>query len=1511
MKRTVHLHGRLGQRFGTRHELDVRSAAEAVRALAFQCPGFADHVRVGRYGVAVGRDWLPEHCTGLDAGSIELQLGKQSDIHIAPEGTVAGLETIILVGVLAVVAVASLASVLLMKAPKAEDREEATKIASHIFDGAVNVQEQGHPLQLVYGQMLVGSIVASSGITTADVGSATTPGGKSGGFIGALAASISGDASGQAGTVGITEGFSPVETPNYYHNTVDVALYGGGKGGSAGSVPTEAPNTLQSVATARILEAIGEGEMVGLVDGLKSVYFDGTVLRNPDGSDNFQGVAVQQRVGLPDQDYVEGFPQTESTNNVATQLKVLVGPITRTIANPDATRARVTIRVPALMKTDTKTGDISGTTVSVKIEVQADGGGFTNAYTMTITGKTNSGYERSVEFALPAGDVRDIRVTRLTADSTVSSLQNDTYWAMLTEIVEAKLSYPDTALIALTVDARQFGTNIPTRSYLVRGLIIEVPSNYDPVARTYAGIWDGTFKRAWSDSPPWILRDLIVNRRYGLGGRVPESAVDKWGLYAIAQYCDGMVPDGVGGMQPRYTVNCCINTAVQAYDLLASIASAFRGLIYWSSGSIVATQDRPEDPSVLLTPSNVVDGQFRYGRITAHDKRRSVAVVYYNDPDDGYRLVPTLYEDPDLVRRFGRRTGQEVTAFGCTNEGEANRKARWLLEDEKPSSNAVLVYGVGDDHAFVEPGRIASVADPKYTGSRRGGRVKAATANAVTLDQPFELIAGQSYALKVMLPDGTVRSRPVSNAAGVARTLTLTGAAFVTPPRPGSVWSLESDLVANRQFRVREITTDTAPYTVKAALHDPTKYDRVELDRDLSPPDYMSLPSGPLVPPFDLGATEFLLRDGTAAIPSVLFGWSPGNDPRVVSFQAQFRPVAGEWIALESSAETSRTVRNVAAGEYEFRVRGTDALGRRTAWQLGTATLDGQEDGMPEVVAPGLVVNEDLFSVKLTWFEPEDIRPLRYEVMYDLAGVYANAVSVGITDRLEYTITEPGTYWVRTRFISVVSPAPVAIPVSGLVFSAGIVPYLTNDSFVAPAIEDGTVTSYTGATGAVVVMSGANDISTSFALSIPAGGNPQALAVNLVGQTYTVTGGLDAAEATGTLVLRATGSGDFTGVVLDKVFTIGKARQGAAGNFTDLKFKRSYATPATPTGNNPAGWSDQPPSGNESLWFIRGTKNGSGALLGVWSTPQSLTGLTPRGAYNAATTYYALNTVTFGGGTYVATQSNFSNQPPTGTGQSNAYWDVLASPGEAGAPATPPSAFTATINLTSGSNINLRSVADAAGYTGLSDATVTFKVPNGVTIRGLSAGGRGLDSGTWPTSSYAIALTLVVENGGVVDGGGGDGGFASFGGGTAGGDAINLQAPFSGGVTIDAGGTVRGGGGGGGAGRGAIFTPPLQYPSPDDPYLGGGGGGGGRPNGVGGSGESGFNGGDDGDAGTDGTVGANGVGGIGFTAGGDGGTFATAGVNSDGAGGAAGYAVRKNGNAATVTNNGTMAGAAA
>jgi predicted phage tail protein len=1030
--RTIHLHGRLGTKFGRKHSLAVSSPAEAMRALSHLLPGFSAYVRARKYAVAVGDG------TVIGERQLRMQLAAGRDVHIVPAGAASGIETILLGATLLLTAVAAVSVLSMPKAVAASAREDATKTASFIFDGAQNNSEQGHPVPLVYGQMRVGSIVVSAGINTSDANAMSLGTNPANPYL--------------SGTykdrVGITAGFLSGNSREW------VAFEKGGKGGGGGTTRSaqEDPNSLQSQATAKIVDLVSEGEIVGLVNGMQSIYFDGTPLANPDGTFNFAGVAVEQRLGLPDQEFMPGFADTELTRQIGTDVTANGGPVTRSIEDGDVTVARVTIRLPQLFQQDTTNGDLKQSSVEVAISVQADGGGFTEIVRSQFVGKTNSPYQRSFDIRLPNGTTRDVRVTRITPDSDVASLQNDTVFDLLTEVVEAKLSYPDSALFGLTVDAKQFGTNIQGRAYEIKGLIIEVPSNYNPVTRAYSGIWDGTFKRAWTDNPAWVFRDILVSRRYGLGARIPESAIDKWGLYAIAQYCDGMVPDGFGGTEPRYTINCAITNPASAYDLLASIASNFRGWAYWGSGTVMAVQDRPEDPSILVTPSNVVDGQISYGRITPLEKRRSVAVVYWNDPDDGYKLAPEIYEEPALIRRFGRRTGEEVTAFGVTRRGHAHRFARWLIEDESQASNASASYQVGDDHAFAEPGRIATIADPMYSSLRRGGRVRVATTTSVELDAPVTIANGQQYLLRVMLPDGTVQRRAVFPQPGQSVVMPIT-APLSLAPKPGAVWTLETDAVANRQFRIRALTTTAAPYSVQGQLYDPTKYERVELDRDISSPNYLGVPQGGLGLPRNLYAFEFLFPNGTASVPAVQMGWQHPDDPRVLYYQAQVQRPGGQWEAAGDSSDSTRVIRPAEPGSWGFRVRSLDALGNKTAWVQITAPLDGQVDLIPNPYDLTLNVSEDAGIAALVWTPPIDFRPLRFEIMYNIADDYAGAASLGIVDGASFVVIETGFYWVRSTFLGYTSSTPPSASVSAADLPSGIfaaaLDAITNDAILS------------------------------------------------------------------------------------------------------------------------------------------------------------------------------------------------------------------------------------------------------------------------------------------------------------------------------------------------------------------------------------------------------------------------------------------------------------------------------
>lgn len=716
----------------------------------------------------------------------------------------------------------------------------------------------------------------------------------------------------------------------------------GGKGGGGGVAyaPYEAPNTLQSRNLVRIVDLISEGEVVGLVDGAKSIYFDDTPLQNADGSYNFQGVTFETREGLPDQDPILGFPEVETEVPVGLDVTVAGGPVTRTVAGDDLDAVRVKIRIPNLshLQSDGVSSGLYGTSVAFSIEVAPDGGPFVVAVSTTISGKTVSTYEREFRIELPAGGSPwQIRVTRLTADSTESVLQNRILWSSYTRVTDVKLVYPDSALVGLQVNAEQFGQSIPTRSYDYFGLIFEVPSNYDPETRGYTGIWDGTFQLAWTDNPAWVFYGLATNERWGLGRFVDPDQVDKFGLYTIAQYCDGLVPDGSGGEEPRFTFNGVMNEQVDAISALNAIASAFRGMPFWSSGATMVAQDAPADPVKLVAPANVIDGQFDY-QGTALKARHSVVYVTWNDPADGYRAVIEPVEDPELITRFGVRI-KDVLAVGCTSRGQAHRYGRWILDAERYATEAVR-YRTGFDHADLRPGDVILIADPARAGVRLGGRLASATVGEAVLDAAIELEVGETYELSVELPTGEVETRAVTTGAGTTATLQVSPD-FSAAPNPHAMWAVTASNVEPVPYRVMGLAElEKNVYEVTALQHDPTRYDRVERDMELPQPSFSVLPSGALPTLDGLAVSEYLYLVAGTVLAGATLSWSPPRDGRAQLFEVEVtRPGAAGFQPLGFVSSVSIEVRDVQAGAHTFRVRALSFLGQKGPWSTLETSL--------------------------------------------------------------------------------------------------------------------------------------------------------------------------------------------------------------------------------------------------------------------------------------------------------------------------------------------------------------------------------------------------------------------------------------------------------------------------------------------------------------------------------------------------------------------------------------------
>lgn len=784
---------------------------------------------------------------------------------------------------------------------------------------------------------------------------------------------------------------------------------GGGKGGGGGSsrTPREEPNTLRSTSKARIIDALCEGPIVGLADGGRSIYLDDTPLQNEDGSYNFQGVTVHTRTGEPDQSHIAGFPAIETAHDVSAEVRADT-PIVRSVGNVDANAVRVTIQIPALTYQNKENGDLKGTSVGIAIDVQPTGGSWSEVRRDTISGKTTSPYQRTYRIDLPGAGPWEVRVRRLTADSDESTLRNQTYWATYTEVIDAKLSYPDTALIGLEVDAQQFGNQVPSRSYDIKGMIVRVPSNYNPETRTYSGLWDGSFKLAWSDNPAWCFLDLATSERYGAG----LENVDKWSLYQIAQYCDELVPDGYGADEPRFTFNTVLSSREDAISALATLASAFRGMTYWGANTVMAVADMPGDPVKLVTPANVIEGGFEYAG-TALKERHSVALVSWNDPADNYRLQVEVVEDADAIQQFGWKQ-LDVTAVGCTSRGQAHRLGKWMLASERAETETVT-YAAGVDHADVRPGDIIALSDPATAGARLGGRILQTGLLELELDAVPEAVSGSDWYLDALLPSGGIERRAVSAFAGSRVTL---ASPLSAEPIQGAVWVLSSQAVEPRQFRVLSVTEqDAGVYAITALEHDPTKYGRIELGLDLPEPDYSLIPTGPVVAPYNITVEPYTYLAGGAEHQGLTVSWTPSDDARVAYYIAEVQgPDDVSWGTAHNGPGTSFDIRDATPGQWMVRVRGVTGTGSMSPWVALTTNVAGLLLPTPP---DSVDIEVGTFTVTLN---PRGLYPgamwefWRATAPLQLDQIESNAVRVAVATSLTDTELTPDTqyyYWIR------------------------------------------------------------------------------------------------------------------------------------------------------------------------------------------------------------------------------------------------------------------------------------------------------------------------------------------------------------------------------------------------------------------------------------------------------------------------------------------------------------------
>lgn len=864
---------------------------------------------------------------------------------------------------------------------------------------------------------------------------------------------------------------------------------GGGKGGGGSSrTPVEDPDSLYSKQFARIIDMVSEGEIKGLVDGLRSVYLDDTPVENADGTANFSGLSFSWRNGTQSQTYIKGFPSVEAETGVSVEIKKAT-PVVRTISGADLDAVRVTISIPALTKQNTSNGDLTGSSVQLLVEVQTDGGGyvpaalrFTNTFlsvasgvtssltkeitaatlrlawvgdgtttfqtityridyraigaatwtalntgsfegtgklvtqdafywgggvflggsaigsrtvqfdapisdtyefrvvtltgtgtlsltgtgktpqgTDTIKGKTTSRYQRSYNIPVSGGTTYDIRVTRITEDSTTTSLRNATYWDSYTEITDGKFTYPNSALMALSIDAEGFNS-IPARSYEIEGLIINIPSNYDPLTRVYSGTWDGTFTTGYSNNPAWCFYEMIVNDRFGLGELIPAALVDKWSLYTIGQYCDEMVSDGLAGLEPRFTMNMYIQSREEAYKVLAGMASVFNSLAYWANGAITAVQDSPKSPVALFSPANIIGGMFNYSGSSVK-ARHTVALVSWNDPKDNYKQAIEYVSDPDGITRYGI-VQTEVVALGCSSRGQAHRFGKAILFAERMETETIS-FQCGLDAVAMTVGDIINTTDPIRAGTRRGGRLISATTTVFTLDAAITIDAGIVYTLWAVMPDGTVESQTI--VTGASTTDTITTDAFSDTAAAYSMYVVSSTNLVAESWRVLSVVeSDKTTVEVTALEYRADKYAAIENNLILEPVPVSQTKKMPDTP-INLIVEESLY----------LVSNSVASARLAVSFQAvgaryeiHWKQGDGNWAIIQTQS-TSVDIEPVTAGTYSIKVTAVNALGVKSPFIETTQEVFGLTAPPNDVT--GFELAAIAGSAFLTWDPTTDI----------------------------------------------------------------------------------------------------------------------------------------------------------------------------------------------------------------------------------------------------------------------------------------------------------------------------------------------------------------------------------------------------------------------------------------------------------------------------------------------------------------------------------------------------------
>ncbi|AYL07490.1 phage tail protein [Enterobacter kobei] len=763
-------------------------------------------------------------------------------------------------------------------------------------------------------------------------------------------------------------------------------IKGRGKGGSNQTrTPVEAPDSIQSIARAKVLIALGEGEFAGGLDGKNIFLGDSssyTPLQNADGSYNFNNVKYEFRSGTQDQDYIQGFPGIENELQVSYELKQAV-PYVRAVSNTQLSALRIRLGWPTLLL-QKNNGDKVGTRVEYAIDLSVDGGPYETVVNGAVDDKTTSLYERSHRVNLPKASTGwQLRVRRITPDSTSVNIVDTMRVVAVTEIIDAKLRYVNTALLYVEFDAKQFPNGIPQVVCNPKGRIIRVPDTYDPETRTYSGTWEGVFKWVWTDNPAWIYYDIILNERFGLGQRIDATQIDKWELYRIAQYCDQLVPDGKGGSgtEPRFRCNVYIQDRNDAWTVLRDLAGIFRGMTYWGDNKMYVLADMPRDVWHIYNHASVVEGKFTFAD-PSETTRNTAALVNWSDPANHYKDTPEPVYDNDLAMRFDYRQ-LEMTAIGCTRQSEANRRGRWALLTN--GIGEVVTFSTGMDVPPV--GEVIGVAANELAGRTIGGRVSAVNGRNITLDRAADVKDGNRLFLN--LPSGTAQARTVQAVNG--NTVTVTTPYSETPEAECN-WGVDSDDLFIALFRVTGTRDNNdGTFEVTGTTYNPDIYSAVDTGARLDERPVSVIPPGVQAPPGNIVVDSYSTVNQNIAITTMRVAWDAVQG--AVAYEAEWRRDSGNWISVPRTSSLGFEVQGIYSGRYLVRVRAVNASDVSSVWATSAeVNLTGKVGNPPKPV--GFIASENVvFGIELNWGFPANTDDtLKTEIQYSLTGTEDDAM---------------------------------------------------------------------------------------------------------------------------------------------------------------------------------------------------------------------------------------------------------------------------------------------------------------------------------------------------------------------------------------------------------------------------------------------------------------------------------------------------------------------------------------